>query len=132
ALKTVSNPGESERDFKLRLQQIAREQRDQMKDDLRNKYAPKVNAIQERIRRAEMQVDAQAKQATASKWQTAISFGATILGAVMGRATTSMRGVGRTMKESSDVTRAEENVGAIKQRLDALEAQMNEELAGID
>ncbi len=36
------------------------------------------------------------------------------------------------MKESSDVDRAEENVAAIKQQLDALDAQMNEELAGVD
>src|SRR5206468_5531417 len=58
ALKTVSNPGESERDFRVRLQQIAREQRDAAKDELRARYAPKLATIQDRIRRAEMQLDA--------------------------------------------------------------------------
>ncbi len=141
-LKEVSHPGESERDFRVRLQQISREQRDAMKEKLRAKYSPKLSAIQERIRKAEMAVDVQKQQASASKFQTAISFGATVLGALfgrktisasnMGKAATAARGVGRTMKESSDVDRAEENVSAIKEQLDALDAQMNEELAGVD
>jgi hypothetical protein len=142
ALKVVSNPGESERDFRVRLQQIAREKRDVLKDEIRTKYGPKVAMIQDRIRRAQAQVDVQSQQASASKWQTAISFGSTVLGALLGRktfsagnigrATTAARGVSRSMKESSDVGRAEENVDAIKQQLETIESQMNEEMAGID
>jgi archaellum component FlaC len=36
------------------------------------------------------------------------------------------------MKESGDVGRAEENVDAIKQQLETIESQMNQEMAGID
>ena len=43
-LDIVSNPGESERDFRVRLQQIGREQRDDAVEKLRRKYAPKVRA----------------------------------------------------------------------------------------
>jgi hypothetical protein len=141
-LKVVSNPGESERDFRVRLRQIAREDRDEQVDKLRQKFAPKFAAIQERIRRAQMTMDLQQKQGSASKLQTAISVGATILGAFLGRkaisagtvgkATTAARGVGRSVKESEDVDRAEENVAAIKAQLDSLEQQLQSEISEIE
>jgi hypothetical protein len=141
-LKIVSNPGESERDFRVRVRQIAREDRDEQVDKLRQKFAPKFAAIQERIRKAELAMDVQAKQASASKIQTAISVGATILGAFLGRktisagnigkATTAARGVGRSVKESEDVDRAEQNIAAIKAQLDALEQQLQTEIGEID
>ena len=83
-------------------------------------------------------VQVQLEQARTSKWQTAISFGATILGAFLGRkavsagsigrATTTARGVGRSMKESQDVGRAEENVAALQQQLAELESQFKSEM----
>ncbi|HSW50460.1 MAG TPA: hypothetical protein VLH09_09810, partial [Bryobacteraceae bacterium] len=57
SLGAVSKPDESERDFRARLQQTAREQRDQAAERLRQKYAPKMTTLQERIRRAEQAVE---------------------------------------------------------------------------
>ena len=135
SLDLVSNPGESERDFRVRLQQIAREQRDQQVEQLRQKYAPKFAQLEDRKRRAEQAVAREAEQAKDQKLQTAISFGATLLSSFMGRkrvsmstlgrATTAARGVSRTMREADDVDRAEDNVAAITQRLADLEAQFN-------
>jgi hypothetical protein len=142
SLGQVSNPNEPERDFRVRLAQAAREKRDQMTEQLKAKYAPKLASLQDRKRRAEMAEDVQAKQATASKLQTAISFGATVLSAFMGRktisagsigrATTAARGVGRSMKESQDVNRAEENVEAIQQQYDDLSAQFKAETDALE
>src|SRR5438132_5786302 len=84
-LKQISRPGESERDFRIRLQQLAREERDQWAKKLRQKNAPKIAALEERIRRAQQAVDREAAQAKQQKLQTAISFGTTLLGAFMGR-----------------------------------------------
>src|SRR5215510_3897421 len=53
SLDIASNPGESERDFRVRLQQLAREQRDEAAEKLRRKYAPKFAQLEERKRRAE-------------------------------------------------------------------------------
>ena len=137
ALDIASNPGESERDFRVRLQQIAREQRDQAVEKLRQKYAPKFAQLEERKRRAERAVAREAEQAKGQKMQTAISFGATLLSSFMGRkrmsmstlgrATTAVRGVGRSMKESDDVGRAEENVTAVMQKLADLETEFKAE-----
>jgi Helicase HerA, central domain len=141
-LDVVSNPGESERDFRVRLQQLGREQRDEEVEKLRRKYAPKLEQLEERKRRAEQAVAREAEQAKGQKMQTAISFGATLLSSFMGRkraslttlgrATTAVRGVGRSMKESQDVDRAEENVTAISQQLADLEAEFQSETAALE
>lgn len=140
--RTVSRPEESERDFRARICQKSREDRDLNAEKLRQKYAPKLAAYEERIRRAESAKDVQAKQASAAKLQTAISFGASILGAFLGRktisastigrATTAARGVGRTIKESQDVGRAEENVQALCDLRAELEAQFQEEVKSLE
>ena len=133
----VSNPEESERDFRVRLQQSGREQRDKVADALRRKYAPKITAVQERVRRAEQQKEKQQAEARSSQMQAAISVGASILGAFLGRktisaanvgrATTAIRGAGRVLKESQDVSFAEENVAVLQQQLADLEAQFKAE-----
>jgi len=135
--KEVSKPGESERDFRLRLLQVGREQRDKAADGLRHKYASKIATLQDRIRRAEQMKDKQQSESRASQVQAAISVGASILGAFLGRktishanigrATTAIRSAGRVMKESEDVGRAEENVAALQQQLFDLEAQFKSE-----
>ena len=141
-LDIVSNPGESERDFRVRLQQIGREQRDDAVEKLRRKYAPKLEQLEERKRRAEQAVAREAEQAKGQKVQTAISFGATLLSSflgrkrtslsTLGRATTAVRGVGRSMKESQDVDRAEENVVSISQKLADLEAEFQLETSELE
>ncbi len=141
-LKEMSKPGESERDFRARLQLKARELRDAQVDRIRQKYAAKIASFQERLRKADAFVQQQKEQASASKWQTAISFGATVLGAflgrkaisagTMGKATTAARGVSRSMKESSDVTRAEENSESLRQQLNDIESQFKTEVDSVE
>ena len=132
-LKQVSVPGETERDFRARLGQAAREERDRAVAKLRERYAPKTGALEERIRRAEQAVAREQEQAQTQKMQTAISIGATLLGAflgrkavstsTMGRAATAARTASRTWKETQDVGRATETVETLKQQLQDLEAQ---------
>jgi hypothetical protein len=134
----VSKPGESERDFRVRLQQSGREQRDTQSEGLRQKYAPKITSLQDRIRRAQQMVERQQTESRSSQMQAAISVGATILGAFLGRktisattigkATTAIRGAGRAIKESQDVGQAQENMDALQQQLAALEAQFKTEI----
>lgn len=136
-LSELSKPGESERDFRVRLQQVAHERRDAAADKLRQKYAPKIAALQERLRRAEQAVEREKEQAKQTGLQTALSVGATILGAFMGRktisattigkASTALGKAGRTMKDMKDVGMAQDNVAALQQQLADLEAQFKSE-----
>ena len=140
--KAVSEPGESERDFRVRLQLEAREHRDAAADALRKKYTPKITALQEKIRRAQQAVDREAAQAKQAGLQTAISIGTTVLGAfvgrkavsasTLGRAATSARGVGRTMQQQQDVARAKETVEALQAQLKDLEAAFEADMAALE
>ena len=135
--KQVSKPGETERDFRIRLQQSVREQRDAMMDKLRQKYQTKVASLEEQARRAQQAVDREAEQQKQQQMQTVISVGATLLGAFMGRkaiststvgrATTAARGASRIMKEKEDVSRARETLQNYQQRLQDLEAEFKTE-----
>lgn len=138
SLERVSKPGEGEKDFRLRLVQAAREERDAFAEKLRAKYAAKITTLEDRIRRAQQTVDVQKAQATQSKVNTALSFGAAILGGFLGRKTvsagnigkaaTAMRAGSRAYQEAGDVKRAEENVGAMQQQLAELQAEFQSEV----
>nr|MBI3613490.1 ATP-binding protein [Nitrospirota bacterium] len=137
-LKLLSKQDETERDFRIRLQQATHERRDQETEQLRQKYAPKFASLQERKRRAEQSVAREAEQANQSTVQAAISVGATLLQAFMGRktvsastigkATTAIRGAGRAIKDTKDVGLAKENVAAVDRQIAELEAQFQGEV----
>ena len=141
SLKEVSQPAEDERDFRIRMGQKAREQRDEMVEALRKKYAPKIAALQERLRKAQAAVQKQQEQARQAKMQTALSFGATLLGAFTGRktfsgttinrASSAARRAGRAFEESGDVSRANETAESIQQQLNELQAQFEAESAAL-
>jgi phage host-nuclease inhibitor protein Gam len=135
----ASDAGESERDFRVRLQQAAREQRDRCAEDLRARYAPRIAALQDRIRRAQLAVQKEQQEASAQKLNTVLSVGTTLLGAflgrkaisatTLGRATTVVRSATRAGKEAQDVARASENVAALQQQLAGLEAEFQADTA---
>jgi len=137
SLGEVSRPGESERDFRIRLQTAAREKRDALIDRLSRKYTEKIAALEERIRRAEQAVDREKEQAQQQKLQTALSLGTTIFDAMLsrrkgsrstlGRASTTAGRAGRILKETKDVERAEENVDELRKGLAALHVLLAEE-----
>ncbi len=137
--KQVSQPGESERDFRARLSQGGRESRDAELDKLKAKYTPKLQALQERKRQAEAAKEKQADQVKDAALQTAISLGATLLGALggrklvsgstVGRATTAARGASRSLREQQDVGRAQETVEAIDQQIAAVNAEFEAKVA---
>jgi len=135
--KQISEPGETERDFRVRLQQNAREQRDDAMDKLRKKYSSRINTLEERVRRSEQTVRSREDQAKQHKMQTAISVGTTLLGSflgkspvsasTLGRATTAARGAGRVLKGQEDAKRAAETLEAHRQQLQDLEEEFRRE-----
>ena len=137
-LKEYSRVNESERDFRIRLQQRAREQRDAEAEKLRQKYAPRIAALQEQVRRAQASVEREKGQVKQQQMEATLSFGATILGGFLGRkagslgsARSTMSRVNRSMKEKQDVARAEDTAAATQQRLRQLEAEFNADTAAL-
>jgi hypothetical protein len=132
--KLTSSPGEAERDFRIRLQQLCRERRDFELDRLRQRYAARISALQQRLQRAEQRIEREQGQYSQQKMQTAISVGATLLGALMGRktlsagtlgrATTATRQASRVSREREDVQRALEEKELVQRQLDELDQQL--------
>lgn len=136
----VSNANESERDFRVRVSQALRENRDELSAKLRAKYSAKINTLRDKVQRAETKSAKKQQKSFLQKIQTAISFIATLIGALFGRGVTkgtitetgtSLRRATQISKDSQEVTLAEEELKAYQQQLQDLEAQMNAEIAAI-
>ena len=118
-----------------------REARDAEVEKLRASYATKVARATEKVRKAEEAISREQQQVTQQRLQTAVSVGATILGAflgrkaisasTLGRATTVARGVGRSMKETEDVASAQERLTLAQQEVAALQQQIETEAGAI-
>ena len=136
--KVTSEPGESEGDFRARLQHIANEQRDEAAEKLRKRYASKVTTLQNRLLRAEQAIQREQQQSSNEKVNAAISFGTAILSAVLGRKTissttagkmgTAMRKAGNAKKQAGDVARAKQTADKVRTDLAALNEQLSKEL----
>lgn len=139
--KQFSEVGENEGDFRGRLAHLMHEKRDLEVEKLRKKYAPKLAQMQERLRKAQVRVEREKAQFGQQKVQTAVSVGATLVGAIfgrktvssgtIGRATTSMRGAGRIAREKQDIERAQREVQVIDERLSGLEEEFQAEIADL-
>ena len=140
--RLVSNPGEAEGDFKVSLRAAVREQRDLSVEKLRKRYAPKLARLEERIRAAEQRVEVEQSQYSQKRAQTAISIGATVVGALfgrklgslgnVGRATTAMRGAGRAARERGDIARAKEKAGGLRTQLKELERKFEDDIEALE
>lgn len=134
-LKFFSIAGESEGDFKARLAVRLREIRDAETQDLRLSYVPKAKQLEERLRKAEAKVEQEKAEATSRTVESVISFGASILGAFVGRKTmssqniskigTSIRSAQRTMKARNDIGIAEDSVEAVQQAMGEVDQELS-------
>jgi hypothetical protein len=141
SLRQTSQPGENERDFRARLGHSGRESRDAAIEKLRASYAPRVARLQQRVQSAQQGVSREETQAAAQRTQTMVSVGATVLGALfgrkaisaatLGRATTAVRGVGRSLKESQDIGLAQQKLAEAEAELKALNDELAEEVAAL-
>lgn len=140
-LKEFSNPGESEGDFRVRLTQGVKEERDLAVEKLRTKYAPKLATLDERLRKAQQRLEKQKSQASSQTMNAAVSIGTTILGAIfgrklksaanVGRAATTIRTASKVANERQDVAQANETVEAVQAQIDKLNEDFAAETAKI-
>ena len=137
-LKQYSESGETEGDFKVRLEQLASEKRDEAIDKLRDKFGSKFDTLRTRIRKAEDKVDVEKAQYQQSRVSSVLSVGTTLMGALLGRkafgvtnarrAGSSMRSFGRASKEKDDIGRAEENLEELQTKYEDMEADFDEQV----
>ncbi len=140
--RLTSAGGETEGDFRVRLQDTASEKRDLAIAKLRKRYAGKVTTLENRLMRAEQTVAVQTQQSTKKKLDTAISFGTAILGAVLGRKRLSSASANRVgsaiktassaRKEAADVARAKQTAEKVRKDIGALSKTLEQEVKALE
>jgi hypothetical protein len=138
----TSDPGETEGEFRARLQTAANERRDQAVTKLRKRYATKTTTLENRLLRANQAIEREEQQASKKNLDTAVSIGTAILGTLLGRKRlsassasrvgTAIRTAGGARKEAADVARAKEVATKVAADLEALNRQLEEEIAAMD
>jgi hypothetical protein len=140
--RLTSEPGETEGEFRVRLQQLANEKRDVAIAKLRKRYATKATTLENRLMRARQAIEREQQQSTKKKLDTAVSFGTAILGAVLGRKRlssttaskmgTAIRSASGASKEAADVKRAKQTAAKVEADLHALNSALEEEVDALE
>ena len=134
SLDAYSKPGESETDFRISLQEIAREKRDELVGKLREKYHKLIARLESKLDTATDKLEEQSAQSSSANLNTAVNIGSSILGALFGRKrmTTAMRSgstsANRAMKEARDAKNARRAVEALELDLSELEEKLRAEI----
>jgi hypothetical protein len=135
----ISQPNESEKDFRVRLGLGARENRDDIVAKLRAKYAPRYLILQEKLRKAQAVKERENAQSKEKGFQTAVKVGGALLSAFTGRkllsqtninkASTAIRGVSTSATAHQEYTQAVQAEQMIQQQMKDLQAQFDADLA---
>lgn len=135
-LKVYSLPEEGEREFRTRLRQLAREERDDQVEQINRRFESRLRKLQEQIRKAEMVLDKKEATSQARKTEFLVSVGESLVGMFLGRR--SMRSASSSlskyrMKSSAEMAmqEAEERIEALRRDVSALEEELKAETTSV-
>jgi len=139
--KLASRPGEREDEFRGRVRDARRAARDAAVEKLRQKAAGQLEALERKLASAEGRVSKEESQLASARTSTAISVGATVLGALLGRkarsvsnvgrASGALRSAGRAREQAEDVRLAKERSEGLRQEIQSLEEATRVELEAL-
>lgn len=131
--KLISEPGETQSAFQVRLRQASFEARDLALEKLRNKMEPKLERLEEKVRKAEQKVEKEEDQYTHMRRSAWLDSGASLLGALFGRKSrrSSAKAHSRTSKEKADVRRAEDDLDTVRDAYADLEKELETEIEAL-
>jgi hypothetical protein len=135
-LETYSQPKENERDFRMRLQQAAREKRDEEIDEINERYEKKFDTLEDRLRRYEAKLAEREADVEARKRATMVSVGESVVGLFLGRRSTRMASTALSKQRQAAqaklrLEQAEEDVEALQEDIEELEEELQEEVGAI-
>ena len=128
-LDVIQHPEESERDFKIRLLQHSREERDAEVDKLKGKYAKKLDKLQTKLSKLEFDLSDDEADYNARKREEFVGAGESVLSIFMGSrrtstATTIARRRRMTSKAKRKVDETKEDIVRIKEDIMELEEEL--------
>jgi len=122
---------ERERDFKIRLQQAAREKRDAEVDALKVKSDREIERLRDKLKREERSLAADEADYEARKREEVIGIGETVLSFFMGRRSSTGLSKAATKRRITsqaklDIADSQEAIINLRQEIDDLEAQFKD------
>jgi hypothetical protein len=141
ALKLTAAPGTAEGEFRATVALALREKRDEAVDALRRRYRARLDSLENRVRTADQKIERERAQASSQVANSALAIGGSLLGALFGggrrsslfsKASTAARDVSRATRERADVAQAEAGARAVREQLDALNAELEGEGARLE
>lgn len=141
SLKEASKPDETEREFRIRIQHMAHEQRDLEMEEMKHKYESKIRRLEERKRNAEQKVEQRSSLSKQRKIDAAVSTGVAVFGALFGsrsltktsvsKVGTAMRSANRAMSSGDSIEQAEEDLRAIESQILVVQKELERELSSL-
>ena len=133
ALDLFQAPDEAERAFKIRLQQAARERRDEEVDKLEKKYETRLGRLEAKLRKEERELEEDEEDYQARKQQEMVGIGETVLGFFFGRrssrALSSAASRRRmTSKAKRQIADTQEEIEEVQNEIAELEDELKEEV----
>ncbi len=130
-LKLFQQPGETMREFKIRLQQAARENRDAEVDKLEDKYDTRISRLDTKLRKEKRELIADEEEYQARKRQEMVGIGESVLGFFMGRRSSSALSKAAskrrmTNRAKTDIEESKEEIADLEAEITDLEAEMKE------
>ena len=124
-------PDEKERDFKIRLQQAAREKRDAEVDALKVKSDREIERIQDKLKKEERTLAEDQATYDARKREEAIGIGESVLGFFMGRRSTTSLSKAATKRRMTtqaklDIEESTDTIADLQQEIADLEVQFKD------
>ena len=135
-LKAESKPKESLKDFKIKLIDIIREEKNEAVEKLRTKFGTKSDRLQDRYEKLLIKLEKEEGDVSAKKTDTAMSFGMAVLGSFIGGGSKRKfnRGVssaGKIAKEKADVRRVENEIAQVQNDMAELRNDLTREINDI-
>ncbi len=138
-LKLYGQPGESEREFKIRAQQVARESRDAEVEKLRKKYEQELDRLETKLAREQREMDEDQAEYEARKREELITAGETVVGLLgIGRRRRSTTGLSRAARKrrltataKADIAESEAEIARLEEDIEEMRQSLEEEAKAI-
>jgi len=132
--KILSTPGEDIADFKSRVSDLIRAEKDKMVEKLTEQYAKKEEKLEKDFIRLQEKLEKEEADVKAITTQSALSLGSSVLGALLGRTkvgtlNTGVTGLGRAsriLKEKKDVELVKKKIDALTENIQKLEDELKQ------
>ena len=132
-LKVYSKSNESKADFILKINQMARETRDDEVDKIEQKYAKEFEKLKVKLDKSQDTLVKKQASASSLKQEALLSAGESVVGMFMGRRSTSsaskaMNKYQKSRTVSADIDKAQKNISSLNKEMESLENKLKAQI----